>query len=488
MKVFSRKIQAITLLLATTATLLFVIKTHYEASRSMDVYMGNLRHSHLAPHDILAAEAEPVATTAAAPSVKLHKEAGNDSLLRSESEVAPDLPSSSAFRNHDNVSLRPESSDVAPVPVQTSNTTIAITDLSRHQSIGFAHKFIPLKQRNQSVPCVIDTHRESTWNPMNSYIQNQPTDKGLLYVKIEKAASSTLASVAARTAHAVAIRSNANVTRTDGSKVPNICRFRGLTHLWSKRSPDFATRNREDTFLWTFFKDPAKRELSIYFFFMIDWKPGQRNYTETDVIDYLNETKIGQLQSIHPHRKKEYFEQIMDDDTLAKQFVQETMEQMDFLGLVERMDESLVLLSFMLDLPVTDVLYLDSKVAGSYMVHPNEKACRQIGRKRKLFPSTEQFLRSDRWKKVSKLEQMVYDAINRSIDVTIDDVVGRDVFNVRLQEFLRAKALAQDRCSNKVVMTCTADGNLTAVNERSVCYNGDVGCGHLCMDKLFPFE
>jgi len=40
--------------------------------------------------------------------------------------VAPDLPSSSAPRNHDNVTLRPES-DVAPVPVQTSNATIAIT-------------------------------------------------------------------------------------------------------------------------------------------------------------------------------------------------------------------------------------------------------------------------------------------------------------------------------------------------------------------------
>jgi hypothetical protein len=74
--------------------------------------MGNLRHSHLAPHDILAAEAEPVATTATAPSVKLHKEADNVS-LRYESEVAFDHPSSSAPRNNDNVTLRPES-DVAP--------------------------------------------------------------------------------------------------------------------------------------------------------------------------------------------------------------------------------------------------------------------------------------------------------------------------------------------------------------------------------------
>ena len=345
------------------------------------------------------------------------------------------------------------------------------------------------------VPCVIDTQPtwnpysgKFTWHPMDPYVQNQPTDKGLLYIKIERAASSTLASVAARIAHAVAIRSNANVTRTEGGKVQKICRFRGLAHLWSKRSPDFAARNREDTFLWTFFKDPAKRELSIYFFFMIDWKPGERNYTETDVIDFLNETKFGQLQSLHPHIEKEFFEVIMNDDALAKQFVQKTVEQMDFLGLVERMDESLVLLSFILDLPVTDVLYLDSKVAGSYMVHPEEWACRQIGRKRKLFPSTEQFLRSDRWKEVSKLEQMVYDAVNRSIDVTIDNVIGRDAFNVRLQEFVRAKTLTQDSCSKSVVMTCTADGKINAGRKRSVCYSGDIGCGHLCIDKLFPFQ
>jgi len=71
MKVFSRKIQAITLLLATTAALLFTIKTHYEASRSMDAqYIGNLRHS----------QAEPVATATTAPSVKLRKEGDNVSL------------------------------------------------------------------------------------------------------------------------------------------------------------------------------------------------------------------------------------------------------------------------------------------------------------------------------------------------------------------------------------------------------------------------
>jgi hypothetical protein len=141
------------------------------------------------------------------------------------------------------------------------------------------------------------------------------------------------------------------------------------------------------------------------------------------------------------------------------------------------MDESLVLLSFMLDLPVTDVLYLDSKVAGNYILLPKEKKCRQIGHKRELFPSTVQFLQSERWKEVSKIDR---------IDLTIDDVIRRDVFNVRMQEFLTAKAVIHGSCS--IVTGCTADGRRTNKNDRSVCYQGDVGCGHECVDSLFPFE
>eukprot|EP00957_Ditylum_brightwellii_P134961 10290248-Ditylum_brightwellii.AAC.1 len=61
---------------------------------------------------------------------------------------------------------------------------------------------------------------------------------------------------------------------------------------------------------------------------------------------------------------------------------------------------------------------------------------------------------------------MLYDAVNRSIDLTIDDVIGRDAFNVRLQEFVRAKVLTHDRCSNKVVTVCTAGGNVTKCGKR----------------------
>ena len=42
------------------------------------------------------------------------------------------------------------------------------------------------------------------------------------------------------------------------------------------------------------------------------------------------------------------------------------MNEYDFIGVTERMDESAVALSMLLDIPLSDVLYLDGKVTGGY--------------------------------------------------------------------------------------------------------------------------
>ncbi len=152
--------------------------------------------------------------------------------------------------------------------------------------IALHTKFIPWHQRQvHPLPCIIDF---DSYND-EVFMQRQPTSRGLLYVKIEKAASSTLASVAARTAHAIAVRRNMTHSKydidTDSNTtvvktVPQVCRYRGLTHLWSKRTiQGFENRNHNETFLWTFVKDPTKRILSLYFFFEIDWDVGKNEYT-----------------------------------------------------------------------------------------------------------------------------------------------------------------------------------------------------------------
>ena len=140
--------------------------------------------------------------------------------------------------------------------VAINTATDSLTPHYRGNSLPIT-SFVPWKQRKDGLPlpCIIDRQRLDPWNPFNHYSQNQPTDRGMLYIKIEKAASSTLASVAARTVIAIAERTQANATREDGTEAPRICRFRGMGHLWSKRSKNLLDeRNRDHTFLWTFLK------------------------------------------------------------------------------------------------------------------------------------------------------------------------------------------------------------------------------------------
>jgi len=81
-------------------------------------------------------------------------------------------------------------------------------------------KFIPWKEAtDKPLPCIIDLERDPDWYALNFFIIKQPSDDGLLFVKIEKAASSTVGSVATRISHALAHRVDANVTRPDGLKV-----------------------------------------------------------------------------------------------------------------------------------------------------------------------------------------------------------------------------------------------------------------------------
>ena len=173
------------------------------------------------------------------------------------------------------------------------------------------------------------------------------------------------------------------------------------------------------------------------------------------------------------------------NDTELSQFVQETIDDFDFLGIVERMEESLVLLSFMLDLPVTDVLYTNAKVAGNMIMRAGEKECRKVGYHRPLLPSMEAWLASEEWNEAMRVDNMFYDAVNRSIDHTIKHSIGRDRFDARMHEFRTAKAALDEYCADKIITICGNHDHGDDENvELSKCYHRDIGCGYECIDEL----
>mmetsp|Transcript_29065 Transcript_29065/g.44358 ORF Transcript_29065/g.44358 Transcript_29065/m.44358 type:complete len:494 (+) Transcript_29065:41-1522(+) len=383
------------------------------------------------------------------------------------------------------------------------------TEENQNTQINFTSQlpfkpFIPWKRRkDHPLPCIIDRTRPADWDPMNAYIQKQPSDTGLLYIKIEKAASSTLASVAGRIAHAMAHRTNAYVTKVDddgnenkdGIEVRKVCRFRGLSHLWAKRTKSYNKRDRDQSFLWTFLKDPMQRELSLYFYFYLDWGI-KHNYTVDSFHDWLGRHSDGNEQTtmLADEKAKRDFDEMMlqqnTNETMLDDFVQKTIDEMDFIGLVERMDESLVLLALMLDLPVTDVLYTSSKQSGDYTLIEKQKRCERIGIHRPLLPGIKDYFESVEWEQRARVDRMLHAAVNRSIDHTIEHVVGREIFDEAMREFMDAKKVVSDHCTinSRIVLACTEDGGVVPQADRSKCYLSDAGCGHECLDEVFPFQ
>ena len=189
--------------------------------------------------------------------------------------------------------------------------------------------------------------------------------------------------------------------------------------------------------------------------------------------------------------KTKNWSELLQNDKMLGEFIQTVIDDMDFIGVAERMDESLVLLSFMLDLEVTDVLYTNSKVAGGYM-RPNTKqhkplGCRRYGHPRPLLPAMENFLNSTEFSDLMKIDNALYNAVNKSIDSTIEHVIGRDTFDQRMQEFLLAKEKVNGFCQGKIKTVCDSNGTVVPEQNQSKCYNkGDVGCGYECLNEVFP--
>ncbi len=55
--------------------------------------------------------------------------------------------------------------------------------------------------------------------------------------------------------------------------------------------------------------------------------------------------------------------------------VGDILKDYDFIGITERMDETLVVLSLLLDLPLSDVLYLKAKGSGGFDDGRHNKKC-----------------------------------------------------------------------------------------------------------------
>lgn len=94
----------------------------------------------------------------------------------------------------------------------------------------------------------------------------------------------------------------------------------------------------------------------------------------------------------------------------------------------------------------------------------------------------QEFFENDQeWKDIVKNDNILYKAVNRSLDLTIERL-GREDFAMNLERFQHAQSLVQTRC-HTTVFPCDSNGRYHSPEETD-CLWKDSACGNSCLDEV----
>jgi Sulfotransferase family len=330
--------------------------------------------------------------------------------------------------------------------------------------------------------------------------------RGLLLVKVPKAASSTSAGVALRILHMLQ------------------CRDVQWMH---RRATEYSDRDKHASFIFTTVRDPASRAVSSIFFHIVSriemsGSASGSNQTSTtgggmavsaagvsDALvlkalkentgDHYGAISAGQggfqlrytsFQDIPEHSawNPDHPALVLDPQQVERR-VQETLAEYSFVIVTERMDESLVCLALLMGVDVGTVLVTSSKVAGS-RYHLARKAGQSQPQclptvKSTISKRVQTYLDSDEWRASNYGDYLLWMGANASLDRTIE-ALGRERFDAAMREYTRLRDLEQRVCAPHVVFPCSDSGVPQTHLSKASCYlrNYDFGCGFKCIDEM----
>jgi Sulfotransferase family len=296
--------------------------------------------------------------------------------------------------------------------------------------------------------------------------------QGFLFMKLMKTGGSTAAGVNIRILKQVARQQQ---LQTNTSVATNVhfqyCQGR-FEHAWGYEMLA-GSQDRARRFAWTVVRDPTQRAISQFFHFEVS----RQNSGHSDFVfqKYLWSKK---------KRLSNYYLQVLNDEMTfvsevnATFIVNKILSDYNFIGVTERMDESLVALMLILKVPMGAILYLAAKSSGGYddggtgtcvFIQPSH-----------LSAGMKAFFDHPRWMEVVKWDNLLYKAVNRSLDLTIAKL-GSSRFQENLSRFRRVLQVASNRCFPREVFPCTSTGQK---NRNKSCLWKDSGCGSDCLDEV----
>ena len=383
-----------------------------------------------------------------------------------------------------------DTSKSLPVTISTTNNNKKDdTSVKKQQpTVTTATSTVWWEEHIESLVTVYQQHNSTDWcapgTPLSVSLKAHKMVKtGLYLTKLFKAASSTAASVSIQIAEAIAHRKNLVG-----------CPFHvghGAAHR-RRQAPNFS---------WTVVRNPHKRVISWYFF--KDISRQKQEYNSTDLIttlqinsnymmEYIGDYDFDEKKPIdrehyrdHPQRsfrgshrgkkgKKSTTRPTLTQPEILDRLA-DIFDDYDFIAVTERMDESLVVMKLLFDLPDESIVVFNSKQSGGFDDGNYKNRCHKI-QKSYTTPDVDAFIRSDDYQR-NNADYFLYELANRSLDRTID-ALGRERVKAGVKRLQFLRKLAEDSCLSTTVFPCEEDMKPTNIN--TSCYFGDWGCGHDC--------
>jgi len=298
---------------------------------------------------------------------------------------------------------------------------------------------------------------------------SQPTRVGFLFLKPLKTGSTTMSGVNLRLARNIAKRQKKDF---------GYCKAR-FAHGGPGLHPAakmFGDRLKEKSFLWTIIREPTQRIISHFFHLYVSREKVEPN--DANFQRYVQQPFDSQDYYIRSLSIERYNRTKDNPIDFGNQIIQEY----DFIGITERMDESVVVLMMLLHLKMADVLYLSAKTHGGYDGGgANGYNCVYIWPSF-VTSSMQEFFESNAWQDLIKNDLALYQAANRSLDMTIDKL-GRAKFEKHLTLFRIAKSEITKRCLPTAKFPCMGSGKFVPPQQTD-CLWGDAGCETSCIDKV----
>ena len=283
--------------------------------------------------------------------------------------------------------------------------------------------------------------------------------QGLMFVKVPKCASSTSAGINMR----IATRYPQQYLDTT-----RVC----IESSRHGHASQFVHRDPNKSFLWSMVRDPTRRAVSSFFHFQVGREgivPNDANFLSN--MKSLQRDFISEYVAVKPINQSESVQDRLDN----------ILQDYNFIGLVERLDESLVALQMILGLDTKYILHLNSKTSGGFDDGRGKGGCAYVPQS---FVSDEvkDYFDSSEWKDKIQSDVALWKAVNRSLDETIDKL-GRKKFNEQVKNYQRLTQVVKDQCLSEAIFPCSDDGTQNK-NSNENCYHADWGCGYKCIDRI----